>query len=75
MFSKKLGNPDYFTNDVIYLLRIDNDEKNILHIVSRRQHSFVKRSRCSKVEDLLLHLDNFAQEVNGIYVLLFPLHF
>ena len=28
IFREKLGNPDYFTNDVIYLLRIDTDEKS-----------------------------------------------
>jgi len=28
IFREKLGNPDYFTNDVIYLLRLDVQEKS-----------------------------------------------
>ena len=40
IYREKLGNPDYFTNDVMYLLRIDKDEKSHYIYIKHLQRFF-----------------------------------
>ena len=40
IYREKLGNPDYFTNDVMYLLRRDKDEKSNYIYIKHLQRFF-----------------------------------
>ena len=71
IFREKLGNPEYFNNDVMYLLRIDKDDKshyiyikhlqrffNLNRIVSNKDKSYCPYCEKQREDNMSDHIKN-----------------
>ena len=69
LFLSSLGNPDYFTNDVIYLLRIDNDEKShYIHIKHLQRLFNLNRIVSNKDKNYCPYCEKQCEENMGEHI-------